>query len=162
MTDHRRARRILAAALGVVLVPVVAAGAASPHKVGVRATLLTQSNATTWKGAAVSPQLGEGTLTLTGKITFAPGPDGHLTKLRFRATFKKGWVSGCVKDDVVARPGNRYVHDGPGRITGSSAALRSYRGGKVYTGGVTATDDLTHIRALTIGTSFPGLPATTC
>jgi TolB protein len=134
----------------------VAAAAASPEvKLSVRAAVLTRSADGSWDGAALSAQLGRGQMTLTGRVIFPPDTEPSHSVLRFRVTFKKGWVRGCVHNTVLMRPGNRYVWDGPGRITSTSSSLRRYRGIKVYDGGVTMTDDLTHAKPFRFDSPVP-------
>ena len=129
---------------GSVAIPAVASG----PTLGVRAARLDKVGPTTWTGKVLSPQLGTGRLTLTGNITFndtdADNPNGDTHAIRFRATFKNGWIRGCLVNTTVLRPGNRQVWDGAGRVTGTSAALRRYRGIELGEGGVTPADDTTY------------------
>jgi hypothetical protein len=140
-----------------LLLAVAAGGMASsaPVKLDVRAATLTKKGDTTWEGTARSEQLGKGKLTLTGNVTFKSDKPTR-SKLRFRVTFKKGFLSGCFRSSVGRRPGNRYVWDGPGQVTGSSSALRRYRGLKVREGGKTKTNDLTHARPFGFTSDAPG------
>jgi hypothetical protein len=136
----------LVAAGGSASVPASASG----PKLGVRAAKLTKTSPTTWTGSALSPQLGAGRLTLTGRITFndknADDPDHDTQVIRFRATFDKGWLRGCFVNNTGLRPGNRQVWDGVGRVTGTSAALRRYRGLELAEGGVTPANDTTYAK----------------
>jgi hypothetical protein len=141
-----------AVAIGLMVVggwATVPASASGP-KVGVRAARLDKVGPTTWTGKALSPQLGAGRLTLSGKITFtdtdANDPNHDTQRIRFRATFKKGWISGCFVNNTLLRPGNRQVWDGTGRVTATSAALRRYRGIELGEGGVTPADDTTYAK----------------
>lgn len=136
----------------------VAGGMASAARVklDVRAATLTKTGDTKWEGTARSEQLGKGKLTLTGKVTFPKGDKPTRGKLRFRVTFKKGFLSGCFRNSIAERPGNRLVWDGPGQVTGSSSALRRYRGVKVREGGKTKPDDLAHSRPFGFSTDAPG------
>jgi hypothetical protein len=145
--------------LSIFLLLAVAAGgmaSAARVKLDVRAAVLTKSNETTWKGTASSKQLGKGKLTLTGNVTFPKGDKPTRSKLSFRVTFKKGFLSGCFRNTIGKRPRNRLVWDGPGQVTGSSSSLRRYRGLKVRDGGKTKTDDLTHARPFGFTTDAPG------
>ena len=103
-----------------------------------------------YTGKALSPQLGAGRLTLTGKITFtdtdANDPNHDTQVIRFRATFKQGWMRGCFVNTTGLRPGNRQVWDGSGRVTATSAALRRYRGLELGEGGSTPADDTTYAK----------------
>jgi hypothetical protein len=141
-----------AVAIGLVVVggSATVPAAASGPKLGVRAARLDKVGPTTWTGKALSPQLGAGRLTLTGKLTFndtdANDPSGDTHVIRFRATFKKGWMRGCFVNTTVLRPGNRQVWDGTGRVTGTSASLRRYRGLELGEGGVTPADDTTYAK----------------
>jgi hypothetical protein len=139
-----------AVAIGLVVVggsATVPASASGP-KLGVRAARLDKVSPTIWTGKALSPQLGAGRLTLSGKITFtdtdADDPNGDTHVIRFRATFKKGWMRGCFVNTTVLRPGNRQVWDGAGRVIATSAALRRYRGVELGEGGRTPADDTTY------------------
>jgi hypothetical protein len=144
-------------ALAVWAAATVASAAATPAvKLKVRAAVLTRSADGSWAGAALSPQLGGGHMTLTGKVVFRPDTEPSRGIVRFRVTFKKGWLRGCLHNTVLLRPGNRYVWDGPGRITSASASLRRYRGIRVYGGGLTMADDLTHAKP--VGFSSPAPP----
>lgn len=164
---HRSARRIVlfavtglaTAAAAVQAAPIAAHRVASAAHVNldVRAAVLTKTAATTWTGKALSPQLGSGKLTLVGTVTFRS--DGEATPrsvLRFRATFKSGFVSGCLHNVTRLRPGSRQVWDGPGQVTSSSSSLRRYRGLKVRGGGVSPADDLTHAKPFGFSTRSPG------
>jgi hypothetical protein len=141
-----------AMAIGLVAVGGSAAvpASASEPKLGVRAARLDKVGPTTWTGKALSPQLGAGRVTLTGKITFndtdADDPNGDTHVIRFRATFEKGWMRGCFVNTTLLRPGNRQVWDGVGRVTATSAALRRYRGLEVAEGGSTPADDTTYAK----------------
>ena len=117
-----------AVAIGLVAVggwATVPASASGP-KLAVRAARLDKVGPTTWTGKALSPQLGAGRVTLIGKITFtdtdADNPNGDTHVIRFRATFKKGWMRGCFVNTTLLRPGNRQVWDGAGRVIATSAA----------------------------------------
>jgi hypothetical protein len=123
---------------------------------GARAATLTKAGDTTWKGTAVSKQLGRGSETLTGKVTFRPDTKPSTSTMHFRITFKSGWIRGCFHNTVMLRPGNRYVWDGPGQITGTSKALRRYRGLLVHDGGLTRADDLDHVSPFEFDTGAPG------
>lgn len=123
------------------------ATSAASVKFGVRAAVLTKTSSTTWTGKALSDQLpGTGKLTLTGKVTFRTDGEPTHSLLRFRATFKSGYVSGCLYNATLLRPGDRQVWDGPGQITSTSSALRRYRGLLVRGGGVSQANDLTHAK----------------
>ncbi len=145
-------QRNTAVAIGLVVIgawATVPASASGPH-LAVRAARLDKVGPSTWTGKALSPQLGAGRLTLRGKITFtdtdADDPNHDTQVIRFRATFKKGSISGCFVNNTLLRPGNRQVWDGAGRITASSAALRRYRGLELGEGGVTPADDTTYAK----------------
>jgi hypothetical protein len=144
--------------LTCLLLAVVAGGIASAARVklDVRAATLTKTGDTTWEGTARSKQLGKGKLTLTGNVTFPTGDKPTRSKLRFRVTFKKGFLSGCFRNTIGKRPRNRLVWDGPGQVTGSSSSLRRYRGLKVRDGGTTKTGDLTHARPFGFTSEAPG------
>jgi hypothetical protein len=154
-----------AVAIGLVVVggsATVPASASGP-KLFVRAARLGKVGPTTWTGKALSPQLGAGRLTLTGKITFndtdADDPNSDTHVIRFRATFKKGWIRGCFVNTTLLRPGNRQVWDGPGRVTGTSVALRRYRGLELGEGGSTPADDTTYAKPFGFGAQDrPGKP----
>jgi hypothetical protein len=140
------------------------AAAASGPKLGVRAARLDKVSPTTWTGKALSPQLGTGRVTLIGKITFndtdADDPNGDTHVIRFRATFKKGWMRGCFVNTTLLRPGNRQVWDGTGRITATSAALRAYRGVELAEGAVTPADDTTYAKPFAfVVQDRPGKPS---
>lgn len=139
-----------AVAIGLVVAggwATVPASASGPG-LAVRAARLDKVDPTTWTGKALSPQLGAGRVTLGGKITFtdtdANNPNGDTHVIRFRATFKKGWMRGCFVNTTVLRPGNRQVWDGAGRVIATSAALRRYRGLELGEGGRTPADDTTY------------------
>jgi hypothetical protein len=131
---------------GSATVPALASG----PKLGVRAARLDKVGPTTWTGKTLSPQLGAGHLTLIGKLTFndteADDPNHDTQVIRFRATFKKDWISGCFVNNTFLRPGNRQVWDGAGRVTGTSASLRRYRGLELAEGGSTPADDTTYAK----------------
>jgi hypothetical protein len=134
----------------------VASPAATPAvKLGVRAAVLTRSANGSWTGGALSPQLGGGHMTVTGRVVFRPDTEPSRGIIRFRVTFKKGWLRGCLHNTVLLRPGNRYVWDGPGRITSTSASLQRYRGIKVHDGGLTMADDLTHAKPFGFSSPVP-------
>jgi hypothetical protein len=136
----------LAAAAGWATVPASAAG----PKLGVRAARLNKVGPTTWTGKALSPQLGAGRVTLAGTITFndtdADDRNGDTHVIRFQATFKQGWIRGCFVNTTVLRPGNRQVWDGTGRVIGTSASLRRYRGLELRDGASTPADDTTYAK----------------
>lgn len=141
-----------AVAIGLVVMcgsATVPASASGP-KLSVRAARLDKVSPTTWTGKALSPQLGAGRLTLSGKITFtdtdANDPNHDTQVIRFRATFKKGWISGCFVNNTLLRPGNRQVWDGAGRVKSTSASLRRYRGLELGEGGITPADDTTYAK----------------
>jgi len=145
-------QRNTAVAIGLVVMgawATVPASASGPS-LAVRAARLDKVGPTTWTGKALSPQFGAGRLTLKGKITFtdtdANDPNHDTQVIRFRATFKKGSISGCLVNHTLLRPGNRQVWDGTGRITATSAALRRYRGIELGEGGVTPADDTTYAK----------------
>jgi hypothetical protein len=154
-----------AVAIGLVVAGGAAAvpASASGPKLGVRAARLDKVGPTTWTGKALSPQLGAGRLTLTGKITFtdtdADDPNHDTQVIRFRATFKKGWIRGCFVNHTLLRPGNRQLWDGAGRVTATSAALRQYRGVELGEGGATPADDTTYAKPFGfIAQDRPGKP----
>jgi hypothetical protein len=139
-----------AMAIGLVVVggsATVPASASGP-KLSVRAARLDKVGPTTWTGKALSPQLGAGRLTLIGKITFndtdPDNPDHDTQVIRFRATFKNGWMRGCFVNNTGLRPGNRQVWDGAGRVTATSAALHRYRALELGEGGSTPADHTTY------------------
>lgn len=142
----RRARSFIAvlAVCPLLLIATVANATTTP-KLDVRAAVLTKTTDTTWQGDVLSPQLGRGQLTLTGKVTFLPTAtdDPPPGLIGFRVAFKKGRLDGCLRNRVYLRPGNRQVWDGSGRVTASSASLRAYRHLNVTEGGMTPTADLT-------------------
>jgi hypothetical protein len=143
-------------ALAIWALATVASPATTPAvKLGVRGAVLTRSADGSWAGAALSPQLGGGYMTLTGKVVFRPDTEPSHGIIRFRVTFKEGWLRGCLQNTVLLRPGNRYVWDGPGRITSTSASLRRYRGIRVYGGGLTMADDLTHAKPVGFSSPVP-------
>jgi hypothetical protein len=153
------------AAIGLLLMGGSAAvpALASGPSLGVRAARLDKVDPTTWTGKALSPQLGAGRLTLTGKITFGDtdidNPNHDTQVVRFRATFRKGWIRGCFVNDMYLRPGNRQVWDGTGRVTGTSASLRRYRGLELGEGGSTPADDTTYAKPFSFGAQDrPGKP----
>jgi hypothetical protein len=155
-----------AVAIGLVAVGGAAAvpASASGPKLSVRAARLDKVDPTTWTGKALSPQFGPGRVTLTGKITFndtdADDPNGDTHVIRFRATFKKGWIRGCFVNTTVLRPGNRQVWDGAGRVTGTSATLRRYRGLELGEGGSTPANDTTFAKPFGFSAQDrPGKPA---
>jgi hypothetical protein len=152
-------RTVLLAAAGFGLVGAAQpaamshpAVASSKTKVSIRAAVLNKTSPSTWTGKARSKQLGAGTLTLSGEVRFRT--DGQPTSgtLRFRATFAQGFVSGCLHNGTILRPGDRQVWDGPGQITGSSASLKRLRGVLVRGGGVSKADDVDHARPFSIAT----------
>ena len=153
------------AAIGLLLIggsAAVPASASGPN-LGVRAARLDKVGPTTWTGKALSPQLGAGRLTLAGKITFndtdVDNPNHDTQIIHFRATFKRGWLRGCMVNDTYLRPGNRQVWDGLGRVTGTSASLRRYRGLKLGEGGSTPADDTTYAKPFSFSTTDrPGKP----
>lgn len=136
----------VAACLLAVLAFGAVASAAGP-KLSVRAAKLTKTSDTRWAGSVVSPQLGKGKLTLTGRITFndkdADDPNSDRNDVRFRATFKNGSLRGCFVINTLLRPGNRQVWGGEGRVTSTSASLRRYRGLKLMADGATPANDRT-------------------
>lgn len=154
---HTTRRAALPIALAALLAALTAGGVASAAtpKLGVRAAKLTKTNATTWTGAVLSPQLGKGRVTLIGNITFrdkdVDDPDADHHTFRFRATFKGGFLKGCFENDMRLRPGNRQVWDGLGRVTGTSKSLRRYRGMPLGQGGATPADDLTYAKPWSFG-----------
>lgn len=143
---------LAAVAVAVQAGPTSAHRSASAAKVnfGVRAAVLTKTSPTTWTGKALSDQLGTGKLTLTGKVTFRTDEEPATSVLRFRATFKSGFVRGCLYNSTLLRPGKRQVWDGPGQITGTSSSLKRYRGLLVGDGGVSPADDLTHVKPFSV------------
>jgi hypothetical protein len=145
---------LAAAVAALVAMPV--AGDAAAAKLFVRAAVLKQTSPTTWRGSALSPQLGKGTLTLTGKVTFRSDATRSRSRLRFRATFKSGWISGCFYNTVTFRGDNRQLWDGPGQITETSRALRRYRGLLVRDGGATPDDDRTVAKPFSFDSRAPG------
>jgi hypothetical protein len=154
-----------AVTIGLVVVGGLAAvpASASGPKLSVRAAKLVKVDPTTWTGKALSPQLGAGRLTLTGHITFtdtdADDPNADTKVIRFRATFKKGWMRGCFVNHMRLRPGNRQVWDGAGHITATSAALRRYRGIELGEGGATPADDTTYAKPFAFAAQDrPGKP----
>jgi hypothetical protein len=151
-----------ALASSIFLLAIAAGGLASAAgvKLDVRAATLSKTGDTKWEGTARSKQLGKGKLTLTGEVTFPKGDKPTRSKLRFRVTFKKGFLSGCFRNTIFKRPGNRLVWDGPGQVTGSSSSLRRYRGLKVHDDGKTKPDDLTHSKPFAFRTG--GGPGTRC
>lgn len=160
MASMLRTKLMVGIALAAVGLAVGASAAVgSPGtKLAVRAAVLTKADATTWKGSVTSRHLGAGRMTLKGTISFRPDRDGEnptRSVLRFRVTFRKGWLSGCLANTVGSRPDGRYVFDGPGRITASSSSLRRYRGLKVHDGGLAMADDLTHIRPFSFASPVP-------
>jgi hypothetical protein len=155
---HTR-RALLASTAILALVAGVAAArpaTTSRVKLSVRAALLKQTSPTTWRGSAVSPQLGRGKLTLVGKVTFRSDTNPSRSRIRFRATFKSGSVSGCFYNTVLLRPGDRQVWDGPGQVTATSAALRRYRGVLVHDGGLTPNADHSYAKPFEFSTDAPG------
>ena len=137
-------------AVAIALVAVAGSAtdpaSASGPKLVVRAARLDKVGPTTWTGNALSPQLGAGRLTLIGHI-------------RFRATFKQGWMRGCFVNTTLLRPGNRQVWDGAGRVTGTSASLRRYRGLELRDGGRTPADDTTYANPFGFAAwTLPGKP----
>jgi hypothetical protein len=141
-----------AVAIGLLAVggAATAQASASGPKLSVRAARLDKVGPTTWTGKALSPQLGAGRVRLVGKITFndtdADDPNGDTHVIRFRATFKRGWIRGCFVNTTVLRPGNRQVWDGTGRITATSTALRRYRGVELGEGARTPADDTSYAK----------------
>lgn len=131
------------------------AASAASVKFGARAAVLTKTSSATWTGKALSDQFGTGKLTLTGKVTFRTDGEPTHSLLRFRAAFKRGFVSGCLYNATALRPGNRQVWDGPGQITSTSSSLRRYRGLLVRGGGVSQANDLTHAKPFGVA-SGPG------
>jgi len=153
-------RRALLASVSIL---ALAAGVAAARpattsrvKLSVRAAVLKQTSPTTWRGSALSPQLGKGTLTLVGKVTFRSDTKPSSSRLRFRATFKSGRVSGCLYNTVLLRPGARQVWDGPGQVTATSSALRRYRGVLVHDGGLTPDADHSYAKPFGFDTGAPG------
>jgi hypothetical protein len=151
---HRTSAAALAGAIALVPAASLAAGASASPKLSVRAALLTKTSTTTWQGTARSPQLGGGTIALTGKVVFLPkaSEDPPATSLRFRVTFKRGWMRGCLRNSVYLRPGERQVWDGPGRVTSTSASLARYRGLRIHDGGMTPAADLTRATPFSFST----------
>jgi hypothetical protein len=147
---------VLAAVLSGAAVHASTTTAAPSPKLGMRAPVLTRVDDTTWKGRVASPQLGSGQLTLTGRVGFRVDGVPTSSVLRFRATFRKGWIRGCIHNFIVLRPGNRQVWDGSGQITSTSRSLRRYRGLKGHDGGQTMADDLDHTKPFSFG--VPGFP----
>lgn len=154
-------------AVAIALVAVAGSAtdpaSASGPKLVVRAARLDKVGPTTWTGNALSPQLGAGRLTLIGHITFndtdADDPNGDTHVIRFRATFKQGWMRGCFVNTTLLRPGNRQVWDGAGRVTGTSASLRRYRGLELRDGGRTPADDTTYANPFGFAAwTLPGKP----
>lgn len=139
-----------AVAIALVVVAGGATASASGPNLSVRVAKLDKVGPTTWTGKALSPQLGPGRLTLTGRVTFndtdADNPDHDTQVVRFRATFKSGWIRGCLVNNTLLRPGNRQVWDGVGRVTGTSASLRRYRGFELGEGGSTPANDTTYAK----------------
>jgi hypothetical protein len=138
------------AALALSVPPAVTADAGAPAgvssvKLGLRAAVLHKTGDKTWTGDVQSPQLGGGTITVTGTVAFlsqeSENPTPHT--LRFDASFKKGHLRGCLRNRVYLRPGNRQVWDGTGRVTSTSPKVARYRGVKLGEGGVSPADDLT-------------------
>jgi hypothetical protein len=126
--------------------------ASSKPQLSIRAAVLNKTSSSTWTGKARSKQLGAGTLTLRGKVRFRTDGQPASGTVRFRATFAHGFVSGCLHNGTILRPGDRQVWDGPGQITDSSASLKRLRGVLVRGGGVSQADDLDHARPFSIAT----------
>jgi hypothetical protein len=147
---------MVAGAIAAAAVPAASSAGTKSAKLGFRAATLTQVDATTWNGKIISKEMGAGQLTLTGPVTFHDDGTETTGVLHFRATFKKGWVRGCIHNTIVLRPGNRQVWDGPGQITTTSKSLRRFSGVKGHDGGVSRTDDLTHAKPFSFG--VPGFP----
>jgi hypothetical protein len=153
----RRTVLLVAAGFGLVIVAQRTAishpaMASSKPQVSIRAAVLTKTSPSTWTGKARSKQLGAGTLTLSGKVRFRNDGQPTSSTIRFRATFARGFVSGCLYNATLLRPGDRQVWDGPGQITDSSASLKSLRGVLVRGGGVSKADDLDHARPFGVAT----------
>jgi len=164
MSIPKRSLRGAVAASAVALMAATtttAALAATAPKLHIRAATLTRVAPTTWRGAASSPQLGNGQLTLTGPVTFLPtqNADPKPGALRFRVTFGRGWLRGCIANSVFLRPGNRQVWDGPGRITSTSSSLRRYRDVHVHDGGLTPGSDLAHVAPFVMDSPVPARDA---
>jgi len=151
-------RSVVASAVALIAATTTTAAlAATAPKLHIRAATLARVAPTTWRGAASSPQLGNGQLTLTGPVTFLPteNADPKPGALRFHVTFGRGWVRGCISNSVFLRPGNRQVWDGPGRITSTSSSLRRYRDVHVHDGGLTPGSDLDHVAPFAIDSPTP-------
>ena len=137
----------LVAVGGSATVPAVASG----PKLGVRAARLDKVDPTTWTGKALSPQLGTGRLTLIGKITFtdtdADNPNGDTHVIRFRATFKKGWIRRLLRqhhrccDPATGRCGTAPGASSPRRLRCAAIAASS----SARAGG-TPADDTTYAK----------------
>jgi hypothetical protein len=158
MRADRLSRALVAATAAAALAAMPGTGNAAGTKLSARAAVLKQTSPTTWRGTVVSPQLGSGSLTLVGSVTFRSDTTPSRSRLRFRATFKSGFLSGCLYNTVLLRPGGRWVWDGPGQVSATSRSLSRYRGLLVHDGGATPDDDRTVVKPFGFGTNAPGKP----
>ncbi len=112
---------------------------------------LSRSGPMAWEGSGTAKPLGRGRLRIEGDVIFSR--DGARSRLTFMARFAEGELRGCSITTVILRPHDHYLWDGNGQITGTSEALREYRGLEVSLSGVTRLDDLDHLDAV-----FASLP----
>jgi hypothetical protein len=121
----------------------------------IRANELVKGEGPVWTGTIRSPQLGRGTLILRGPVRFRDEPDSdpEPSRIRLRAQFKRGTLGICMINRVFLRPGNRQVWDGVGRVEGTPARWRRYRGLRLELTGVTSADEPTRVAPLSLGTT---------
>lgn len=107
---------------------------------------LVKTTPTTWKGSGTETELGQGHLTIEGKVSFSRDPTRR--RLTFAAHFPKGELHGCVITTILLRPHAHYLWNGDGQITSTSPPLHAALGLQVDLHGTTMTNALTHMHAV--------------
>ena len=136
----------VAVAAALALTPGLAA--AKRGEFFIQRAKLTRHADGVWSGRATLDGV-RGTLRMTG----APDPatdavefssKGGFRTLRWTWVAGKRRVAGCSRERIIVRPHGRLLWDGGGRITGTSAQERRYRGRKVGVYGPSQQSDPTH------------------
>jgi hypothetical protein len=122
-----------------VLSPTGAEHAVPPPRAAFRFEVDLKRSGQTWHGPGTSDDLGRGTVTLAGPISFR-SPDDHARML-FTARVPSGELHGCVIDFLVRRPHRRFLWGSvAGQITGATRSLRRYVGLGFGMSGLTSMD----------------------